>query len=141
MKKTVFISLLICASVILSCNSKKRSDEIKNYTYQEKTPTLNENLKGKLGDWVSEGTVCYGLVVIIDGKGKVVKGLPVKAKVISLKTDSIKMKALERVNLAEVKGCTKMGLAKGETWWETEGDLFKTEAEALAYLKEKGWAN
>ncbi len=61
-----------------------------------------------------------------------------KAKVTTILSDSIKMKALEAVSLAEVKGCTKMGLAKGETWWETEGDLFKTREEALKWLGDRG---
>jgi hypothetical protein len=57
--------------------------------------------------------------------------------VVKVSETLIKMKALETVSLAEVKGCTKMGLAKGDLWEEKEGDLFQTKEEAIAYLKEK----
>jgi len=139
MKNSLLILLLIGAIITGGCNSRKRSDEIKNYTYQEQTTELSEQLSGKVGSWVQEGTVCYGLVASIDAKGKVQKGLPVKSKVLTIKSDSLKMKALESVSLAEVKGCTKLGIAKGDTWWETEGDLFKTKEEAVAFLKKNGW--
>jgi hypothetical protein len=131
----LFITLIICFG---GCRSKNRSEEIKNYAYPVKTATLNEKMTVKVGDWVEEGTVCYGLVVLVTTEGKQMRGLPVKSKVVSFTADSIKMKALESVNLSPVKGCKKMGLARGETWWETEGDLFKTKEEAEAFLKSKG---
>lgn len=141
MKRTAFIIILISGALMMSCRSGKKSDEIKNYTYQEPSKKLNARLQEKLGGWLEEGIVCYGLVVSVDGNGKIVKGLPVKAKVVTVMSDSLKMKALEKVSLAEIKGCTKMGLSKGETWWEKEGDLFKTQEEAVSYLKSKGWTN
>ena len=64
-------------------------------------------------------------------------GKPVKAKVIAINNNEIKMKSLENVSLMEVQGCSKMGLSKGETWLEADGDLFKTKEEALAYLKNR----
>lgn len=138
--KNKIIALLVLGIVILTgCSSKKRSEEIKTYNYQEKSVVLNDKIKTRLGDWVVEGTVCYGLVVLVNAEGKVQKGAPVKSKVVSFSADSIKMKSLETVNLSPVKGCKKMGISRGESWWETEGDLFKTKAEAVAFLKEKGW--
>jgi hypothetical protein len=139
MKNHPILLMILCIFMVSSCNSKKKSDEIKNYAYKQETSVFNSELQSRLGDWVEEGTVCWGLVVSINREGIVIKGLPVKAKVISLQKDSIKMKALEMVSLTEIKGCTKMGLSKGETWWETEGDLFKTKEEAESYLKKKGW--
>ena len=139
MKNKVIALLVVGIVVLTGCNSKKRSEEIKTYSYQEKSVVLNNKIKSKLGDWVVEGTVCYGLVILVDTKGIVQKGAPVKSKVVSFSADSIKMKSLETVNLSQVKGCKKMGLSRGDSWWETEGELFKTKAEAEAYLKEKGW--
>jgi hypothetical protein len=132
----LFITLIICLG---GCRTKNRSEEIKNYAYQEKTVTLSEKMHGKVGAWVEEGTVCYGLIVLVNNKGKVLRGLPIKSKVLSFNADSLKMKALENVSLAEIKGCKKMGLFNGDIWWETQGDLFKTKEEAEAYLKQKGW--
>ena len=138
--KILFTLLLIFGIFFLpGCNTGKKSDEIKNYSWQEEKALLNPELQARLGSWVEEGTVCWGLVVTVDKNGTIHRGLPVKAKVISFQKDSIKMKALEMVNLAQIKGCTKMGLAKGETWWEEDGDLFKTKEEAVSYLRRKGW--
>jgi hypothetical protein len=139
MIRTAFILLIIGITALSACNSGKKSEEIKNYAYKEPSTVLNKKLTSKVGDWVQEGTVCYGLVVSVNSQGKVLNGLPVKAKVISMKSDSFKMKALENVSLSLVKGCTKKGISKGETWWETEGDLFKTSEEAVAFLTSKGW--
>jgi hypothetical protein len=139
MRRTAFILLLCVITLFSACNSGKKSDEIKNYVYKEPSAVMNKKLTSKVGDWVQEGTVCYGLVVGVNSQGKVLKGLPVKAKVITMKTDSFKMKALENVSLSLVKGCTKKGISKGEFWWETEGDLFKTKEEAVAFLTGKGW--
>jgi hypothetical protein len=140
MKNRVLPLLILCMFFSSGCNSRKKSDEIKNYAYQQETSVLNTVLQARLGNWVKEGTVCWGLIVQVDLNGTVMKGLPVKAKVISLAKDSIRMKALEMVSLVEVKGCTRMGLAKGETWWEKDGDLFKTKEEAVSFLKKKGWS-
>lgn len=122
---------------IVGCNNKKRSGEVAGYTYQEKETTpKGSNLKIQ-GDWLKEGVECYGLLVAVDKKGTQIHGKPIKAQVVQISDSQIKMKALETVSLAEVKGCTKMGLQKGDTWDETDGDLFQTKEEAIAFLKEK----
>jgi hypothetical protein len=139
MKKELIVLLTVGIIILSGCNTKKRSEEIKNYTYEEKSAVLNDRIKSQMGDWLVEGTVCYGLVVLVDLQGKVLQGAPVKSKVISFSADSIKMKSLETVNVAPVKGCKKMGITKGQIWWESQGELFKTKAEAEAFLKDKGW--
>jgi hypothetical protein len=139
MKKQAFTLMMALIIFLGGCHSRNRSEEIKNYAFQEENATLNETMHGKVGSWVEEGTVCYGLVVLVSTEGKILRGLPVKSKVVSITSDSLKMKAMENVSLAAVKGCKKMGLSKGEIWWETQGDLFKTKEEAEAYLKGKGW--
>jgi hypothetical protein len=138
MKKQEFILLLALFICMGGCHSKNRSEEIKNYAYQVKTATLNEKMQLKVGDWVKEGIVCYGLVVLVNAEGEQLRGLPVRSKVVSVSPDSLKMKSLENVSLSPVKGCKKMGLSKGEIWWEKDGDLFKTKEEAEAFLKSKG---
>jgi hypothetical protein len=139
MNKGVIISLLLAVILMAECKSGNRSEEIRNYAYQENSVPVNGKINKKAGDWVAEGTVCYGLITLVNTQGIILRGIPVKAKVVRIKSDSLKMKTLESASLAAVKGCTKMGLSRGETWWETEGDLFKTKEEAEAYLKKKGW--
>ncbi|HNU77907.1 MAG: hypothetical protein WBK43_02285 [Prolixibacteraceae bacterium] len=135
---TPILLLLLCVLFLAaSCGKKKRSEEIKNYAYQEESVELNPQLKAKL-DWIKEGTVCYGLVVGIQKDGTFTRGLPVKSKVLAFTKDSIKMKALEAVSIGEVEGCARMGLKRGETWWESEGDLFRTKEEAEEWLAERG---
>ncbi len=134
--------VLLLALLLAGCQSKKRSEEVKNYAYQEENgsgSTSGAPVRMESKPWVEEGVVCYGLVVGIDDHGRIQHGLPIKARVLELRPDSAKMKALETVSLAQVKGCSKMGLTKGDTWWEVEGDLFKTREEATAWLKERGW--
>lgn len=138
MKKQDFFLLLALFICMGGCHTKNRSEEIKNYAYQVKTATLNEKMQLKVGDWVKEGIECYGLVVLVNAEGEQLRGLPVKSKVVSIFADSLKMKALENVSLSPVKGCKKMGLSKGEIWWEKEGDLFKTKEEAEAFLRNNG---
>jgi hypothetical protein len=139
MKKRTFILIMALFISIAGCHTKNRSEEIKNYAYQEKTVTVSEKMHGKAGAWVEEGTVCYGLVVLVNEEGTIQRGLPVKSKVIVISPDSIKMKSMENISLSPVKGCKKMGLQKGEIWWETQGELFKTKEEAEAHLRAKGW--
>jgi hypothetical protein len=134
-----FILFLLFIIFLGGCHSGNKSEEIKNYTFKETSVAPNRKMNNKVGDWVQEGTVCYGLVVLVNNMGIISRGLPVKSKVITISTDSIKMKALENISLGEIKGCNKKGLARGETWWETEGDLFITKEEAEAFLKKKGW--
>lgn len=97
---------------------------------------MSDELKAKIPDWVEEGKVCYGLVVQINDKEQPVKGKPVKAKVVQIGEHWVKMKALETVSLVEYEGCNQMGLTKGQTWDEDEGDLYLTLQDAIDALKE-----
>ncbi len=136
---TPAILLLLGFLILLAgCGSKKKSDEIKNYKYDPGTAVMNPQLQAKLGSWVKEGTVCYAVVITINKDKVMLDGIPVKAKVVTIRSDSIKMKALEAVTLADIPECTKLGLVKGESWWEKDGDLFKTKEEAENWLKDRG---
>lgn len=135
--KAIRLTVFIFVLIFFGCSNKKRASEVANYTYTEKTTEVKSSTLKIAGDWVKEGAECYGLLVAVDKEGRQIHGKPIKAKVIKISENEIKMKALETVSLAEVKGCTKMGLAKGDSWDEKEGDLFQTKEEALAFLKEK----
>ena len=121
-------------TLFVSCNSghKPNSDEI--YEYVEETVELNDFLTQKIGDWAEEGVICYGVLVLQNSEGTIVNGAPVKSMIVRIKSDSIKMKSLEDINLSEVSGCDKLGISHGTTWWETEGDLFRNRDEAEAFL-------
>lgn len=137
--ETPLLLVIVLTLLVTGCHSKKRSEEVKNYAYQEGSGASGDSayrLPSK--PWVEEGLECYGLVVGIDDYGRMLTGLPIKAKVLTIRPDSVRMKALETVSLAHVKGCKKLGLTRGDIWWEVEGDLFKTREEATAWLKERG---
>ena len=133
MKKNV--SLVVCTLllVLLSC-SRKPDDAGVVYEYVERDAELSEFLQDKIGGWAEEGKSCYGILALVDGQGNMVDGAVIKAKIIRFKGDSVKMRSLVDLKLREVEGCDKMGISRGQTWWETEGDIFQTEEEAQQYL-------
>ncbi len=140
MKKMKFALLILATLLVVSCkNGKKDGNEV-IYEYEEEVSEMSPEMKALFGDWVEQGVVCYGVVVSVDANRTPIIGKPVKSKVLLIKSDGVKMKALESVSVAEGEksGCSKMGLSKGETWLETEGDLFKTKEEAEAFLRERG---
>lgn len=137
MRKLSIIFISIAVMVVLqACNSNSnKSKEIEKYQYTETKVELNEVLKKKVGSWIQEGSECYGLVMMSDPDGNVKDVKEMKAVVLIIQNDKIKMKSLENVTLAPKEGCTKMGISKGETWWEEDGDLFQTREEAIAFGK------
>lgn len=135
MKKLVAIFyLLVVVVAFFACNSSNRSKEIAGYE-QSGAVELAEPLKSKVGSWIKEGDECYGIVMVANPGYDICNVREVKAKVLVIQADKIKMKSLEDVNLAPKAGCNKMGIAKGETWWEEAGDLFQTKEEAAAYAQ------
>ncbi len=136
--RNLFILIAILGIITtVGCNSKKNSKEVASYKYDEEKVEMSNELKGKVPDWVTEGKICYGLIVQVDGNKTPMFGKPIKAKVIQIKEDAIVMKALETVSLVEVESCSKMGLSKGDTWDEEDGDLFLTRKDAINALKAK----
>ncbi len=138
MKKGVTVITLLFVFLLSGCNSEGKSEKEVTYDYEESNVELNADLKAKIGDWIKQGVECYGVLVAIDTDGLPQVGMPIKAKVIRIKKDQIKMKSLENVNFGPQKGCTKMGIASGETWWEKDGDLFQTKEEAETFLRQLG---
>lgn len=141
MKNHILTVSFVIALFLSSCNNSKKSDEVASYSYDEEKIEMSAELKAKMPEWVEEGKICYGLVVLIDKDKKDIWGKPVKAKIIQINKDAIKLKALETVIVADSKeciekGCTNKGISKGETWDETEADFFLTKEDAVKRLKE-----
>lgn len=142
MRNLLMFSLVAFALLADSCADNSGSQKVSASENNESPAAkvvLNDDLKAKLA-WVEKGTECYGIVVGYFADGSTL-GKAVKCRVIAIKPDKIRMKTVESVSLLEGEGCDKMGLAYGDTWWEEEGDLFRTREEADAYLKEKGWSS
>lgn len=134
------VSILIVASIVtfLSCNTKNKSAEIATYKYKEQPVETNKELQRKIGDWLKNGIECYGLVVAVNSNNIPERGKPVKAKVLRIADNEIKMEAMEDVNIAPSVDCPPIGITTGEIWLEKEGELFKSKEDAVAYLKAKG---
>ncbi len=143
--KNLILFLVLSASIVtFSCNNirdtKIEADEavLETVNSKQEDAELNAVLESKVGDWVEKGIECYGIVISTFTDGRTV-GKSVKCKVMIVKSDKIKMKAIESVSLMEAIGCDQLGLSYGETWWETEGDIFRTREEADQYLLERNW--
>ena len=135
MKQLVSVFLVaILTGSLWSCGTRDKSQILKGYKYKEESAKVNEGMQKKVGAWLQEGMTCYWIIILTDGNGLPKKVREIQAKVISVQKDKIKMKALEDLALAPVKGCTKLGMKKGDTWDETEGDLFQTKEEAIKFI-------
>ena len=129
----VILGVIILTSFI-GCGSRDKSKILKEYKYKADVENLNNVLQVKVGSWIKEGASCYGIIILADKNGIPKKVKELQAKVISIQKDKITMKALEDVVLAPVEGCTKLGIKKGETWEETDGDLFQTREESIKFI-------
>ena len=133
MKQVLSIIGFSLMLVLFSCSGKPKDADV-IYNYVEEIPALSDELQERIGSWAEQGANCYGILALVDGNGVIQEGAVIKAKIIRFKGDSVKMKSLVGIQLREVEGCDKLGIAKGATWWETEGDIFLTEAEAAEQL-------
>lgn len=139
-----FISLFLLSVCLFSATSCTNTGGDQKVT-ASKAPVaitsdakLNPDLDAKLGSWLKKDVECYGIVVGYFADGSTL-GKSVKCRVVAIKPDKIKMKTIESVSLLPGEGCDKMGLAYGDTWWEEEGDIFRTREEAETYIRDKGW--
>ncbi len=138
------LTLALASAVILvsSCSGGKSNahDTVSaSGSQEEEKVVLNEKLQERVGSWIEKGIECYGIVIATSTPDGKPMGKSVKCKVIALKPDMIRLKTLESVSLMESKGCDRLGLAYGDTWWEEEGDIFRTRKEADDFLVAKGW--
>lgn len=140
-----FYSFVILISLILitSCGTRTEGEGVRaSDTRQEISGNVsfNDSLQAKVGSWLQKDTECYGIVVGYFADGSTL-GKSVKCRVVAIKPDKIKMKTIESVSLLPGEGCDKMGLAYGDTWWEEDGDIFRTREEAEAFIEAKGWSS
>lgn len=139
MKFNLFFLLTLTISILIGCNSSPKKPA-GNYTqYKEEAVKLSDDLQKKIGTWAKEGVECYGLVVLTNKDNTVKYGRSVKTTIVRIASDSVKVKALEEVNLSQKAGCNKQGISPGYTWWEKQGELYVTREEADNYLKSKDW--
>lgn len=119
---------------LVCCNQSDRTKVLEQYQYEKNTGIVNQKADKKIGSWLKEGIICYGIVMVFSIDGMPVRAKEVKAQVISIQPDRIKMKSLENIFLNQVKGCTKYGIVEGEVWDEIEVELFQTKEEAIKFL-------
>ncbi|MDX9882197.1 MAG: hypothetical protein RBS73_09030 [Prolixibacteraceae bacterium] len=127
--------LTVVVFVFQACNTKNRSKEIAQYETTESKVQLSPLLEKRVGSWIKEGINCYGIILVDNPAAGVFDGKEVKVRVIVIHSDKIKVKVLEEVRLVPRSGCDKIGISKGETWWEDEGDLFLAREAAAEYIK------
>lgn len=137
MRNPVPIIIFTTLIVLTGCNSKNKSDEIANYEYSDDSAQLVVDWQNEIGEWLDNGVECYGLVVAVNARDVRQRGKPVKAKVLRISKNGIKMRALESINIAPSKDCPSLGIEEGEIWLEKEGELFQTKEDAVAYLNSK----
>jgi hypothetical protein len=134
MKNVPTIITFVVFILAVSCSGKKEPEVV--YEYQEKTYELSDELQEKIGSWAEEGMSCYGILALVDKEGVIQEGSVIRARILRFNGDSVKMRSLESKQLREVEGCDQMGISRGETWWETAGDIYRTEEDAQAQLDE-----
>ncbi len=139
MKSNFIFLLVLSVSILTGCNSNPKKPSDNTIQFKDEVVKLNDSLQKKMGVWVKEGVECYGLVVLANKDNTIKYGRSVKTTIVRIASDSVKVKAMEEVNLAKIKGCSKLGVSTGYTWWEKEGDLYLTREEADNYLKSKDW--
>lgn len=138
------LSVLLAIAIVFisSCSGEQKNKPVNHATGGKSAKTevvLNEKLQKRVGSWIAKGEECYGLVITTPTADGQSMGKSVKCKVLDIKPDMIRLKTLESVSLMESKGCDRIGLSYGDTWWEEDGDIFKTREEADAFLAAKGW--
>lgn len=121
----------------VGCRQYDRSKIIEQYKYNEDISVLNVKYKKEIGTWLNEGTICYGIVMVRDENKRPIRLKEVQAKVISIRSESIKMEVLENVIINPAIECNKVTLKKGECWDEVDGELFKTREEAILFIDDK----
>ncbi len=132
-------SLTIIALVMMTLSCGGGRKEITSGTPGSTIITASDAQKNVLvPEWVEKGMECYGIVVLTFQDGRRT-GRAVKSRVMTVRSDRVRMKAIESISFNELVGCDKLGISYGETWWETEGDIFRTKEEAQAYLTAKNW--
>ena len=142
MKKSNYLFVVLISLILTaSCGSSTEGDGVRASDTSRTisgSVSLNQDLHAKVGSWLKKDVECYGIIVGYFADGSTL-GKSVKCRVVAVKSDKIKMKTIESVSLLPGEGCDKMGLAYGDTWWEEDGDIFRTREEAEDFIESKGW--
>lgn len=139
MKKELFVSIniVLLLFIMTGCGKRDKSALLAQYKY-ENSDTLSVNLSYKLEPWIKEGADCYCLVMVCDKLLETpLRIKEVHSKIVKLHDNGIQMKSLEDVKINRVTECTKITFAKGESWNEEFGEIFKTREEARRYIDAK----
>lgn len=144
MQKSIYLFVVLISLILItSCVNTNEGEGVRASDPGQtvsRVVTLNSDLQSKVGSWLEKDVECYGIVVGYFADGSTL-GKTVKCRVVAVKPDKIKMKTIESVSLLPGEGCDKMGLAYGDTWWEEDGDIFRTREEAEAFIESKGWSS
>lgn len=133
--RLLLLLFVFIAMTFHSCGNKSQSSQIASYKFSQKVK-LNPELDTRVGSWIEEGMYCYGIVALEASPNTPAgKAKSIKVKVLVISSDEIKVKANETVSLAPKDFCNKMGVDKGDIWWEKEPHLFQTKEEADAFIK------
>lgn len=120
--------------IFACCNQRDKTKILEQYQYNENSGTVNQRIEKKAASWLKEGVICYGIVMVYSNDGIPLRAKEVKAKVISIQSDRVKMQSLENIFLNQIKGCTKFSIVEGEFWDEFEIDLFQTKEETIKFI-------
>lgn len=134
------ILTITCIILILSlthCGEREKSKIIAQYKFEDTSNVSPESTVKKIEPWVKEGITCWGIIMVVNNAGNPVRIKEIQVKVDSIRSESIKLEALEDVILGRTAECDRVSFKKGESWNEVHGDLFKTREEAIHYIDQK----
>ncbi len=135
MKKLILMIVTCILTLYMSgCGQSDKSKILEKYKYVESNNSPDDMIKKKLDPWVKEGMICYGIVIVHDESKNPLRVKEVHSKIISIEPDKIRMRSLENIRMAEIKGCKVFSLQKGEDWIELEGDIFRTREDAIKFI-------
>lgn len=99
---------------------------------------LNDSIKVKFPSWLKNGIECYGFVKIINDKGNV-SAYPIRCKVIAILRGGVKCRILENTRYFEEISCKKFDVKAGATWYEQDGELYKSRSDVEKAIKSKNY--
>lgn len=119
----------------VGCGQTDKSKILAQYAYQDSLVVSDAipTVSGP-GDWLKKGIVCYGIAMVSNSQLKPIKVKEVRAKVVDLVPNGVKMASLETLFVSKEKPCSQYLIIEGEEWTEREGELFKTKEEAIKYM-------
>jgi hypothetical protein len=131
-----FVAFVLLAN-LLGCGQADKTKILEQYKYEEAGIVSDEINQKQAKAWVKEGITCYGIVVVFDNNKIPIRVKEVRAKVIGIQSDKVRMRSLENIKMAPVKGCNKFSISAGEDWDEVDDELFQTKEEAVGFITSK----